>query len=52
MILVKENFECELQVCHVDSGGRFIILRGQAQDHLFVLINIYAPMNKANGQIK
>ena len=36
MILVKENFEFELKVCHVDGGKRFIILRGQMQDHLFV----------------
>ena len=28
MILVKENFDCELKVCHIDSDGRFIILRG------------------------
>ena len=49
MILVKENFDCELKVCHTDSNGRFIILSGQMQDHLFVLINIYAP-NRANDQ--
>ena len=33
MILVKENFDCELKVCHTDSDGGFIILRGQMQDH-------------------
>ena len=49
MILVKENFDCELKVCHIDSDGTFIILRGQIQDHPFVLINIYAP-NRANDQ--
>ena len=49
MILVKENFDGELKVCHTDSDGRFIILRGQMQDHLFVLINIYVP-NRANDQ--
>ena len=43
MILVKENFDCELKVCHIDSDGRFIILRGQMQDHPIVLINIYEP---------
>ena len=49
MILVKENFDCELKVCHIDNDGRFIILRGQMQDHPFVVINIYAP-NRANDQ--
>ena len=49
MILVKENFDCELTVCHIDSDGRFMILRSQMQDHPFVLINIYAP-NRANDQ--
>ena len=24
MILVKENFDCELKVCHIDSDGRYI----------------------------
>ena len=33
MILVKENFDGELKVCHIDSDGRFIILRGEMQDH-------------------
>ena len=33
MILVKENFDCELKVCHIDSDGRFIILGVQMQDH-------------------
>ena len=27
MILVKENFDCELKVCHIDSDGRFIIFK-------------------------
>ena len=49
MILVKENFDCEFKVCHIDSDGIFIILRGQMQDHPFVLFNIYAP-NRANDQ--
>ena len=49
MILVKENFDCELKVCHIDSDGRFIILRGQMQDHPIVLIDIYAP-NTTNDQ--
>ena len=49
MILVKENFDCEFKVCHIDSDGIFIILRGQMQDHPFVLFNIYAP-NTTNDQ--
>ena len=49
LILVKENFDCELKVCHIDSDGRSVILRGQMEDHPFVLINIYAP-NRANDQ--
>ena len=33
MILVKDHFDCELKVCHIDSDGRFIILSVQMQDH-------------------
>ena len=28
-----QHFDCELKVCHIDSDGRFIILRGEMQDH-------------------
>ena len=41
MILVKENFKCELKVCHVDGSKRFIILRGHADARPSICLCIY-----------
>ena len=49
MILLKENFDCEVSVHREDEQGRFLILKVIIQNQPFVLVNIYAP-NKINDQ--
>ena len=47
--LVKEKFDYEVKVHQKDEHGRFIILKGIIQGHLFVFVNIYSP-NKTKDQ--
>ena len=49
MILLKENFDCEVKVHREDEQGRFVILKSLTQSQPFVYVNIYAP-NKVKDQ--
>ena len=49
LILVKEQFDFQLQAVKVDSQGRYILLEAMIQDSPFLLLNIYAP-NKCAEQ--
>ena len=49
LILVKEQFDFQLQSVKVDSQGRYILLEAMIQDSPFLMLNIYAP-NKCAEQ--
>ena len=42
-ILIRNNFDCTVEECIVDSNGRFIILKASISGDPTLLVNIYAP---------
>ena len=42
-LLIKENFECEINVCKADLNGRFLIVDLNIQGQSMLFINVYAP---------
>ena len=51
LVLVKNNFDFNLQTIKTDPEGRFIMLDAIIQDSRYCLLNIYAP-NKCSEQIQ
>ena len=50
-ILIRNNFNCVIQKSIVDPQGRFIILKADIQDKVYILVNIYAPnKDKVSGK--
>ena len=50
-ILLKKGIDCVIHSKILDSQGRYIILKAEIKDKMYVLINIYAP-NKDTCIIK
>ena len=50
-ILLKKGVDCVIHSKILDSQGRYIILKAEIKDKMYVLINIYAP-NKDTCIIK
>ena len=42
-VLIRNGFNCTIQNTIIDPSGRFIALKVDIEDKLYVLINIYAP---------
>ena len=42
-VLIRNGFNCTIQNTIIDPSGRFIALKVDVEDKVYVLINIYAP---------
>ena len=47
-ILFKKGVDCTVHSKFLDPSGRYVILKAEIKDKLYVLINIYAPNKDAN----
>ena len=43
MVLIRNKFSCTIQNTVSDPSGRFIVLKAEIEDKVYVSINIYAP---------
>ena len=43
-ILVRKGVDCTIHSKILDPLGRYIILKAEIEDKMYVLINVYAPM--------
>ena len=47
-ILVKKGVDCTIHSKILDPSGRYIILKAEIEDKMYILINIYAPNKDTN----
>ena len=42
-VLIRNGFNCTVKKTIIDPSGRFIVLKVDIEDKVYVLVNIYAP---------
>ena len=42
-VLIRNGFNCTVKKTIIDPSGRFIMLKVDIEDKVYVLVNIYAP---------
>ena len=42
-MLIRNGFNCTVKKTIIDPSGRFIVLKVDIEDKVYVLVNIYAP---------
>ena len=47
-ILFKKGVDCIIHSKILDPGGRYVILKAEIKDKMYLLINIYAPNKDTN----
>ena len=47
-ILVEKGVDCSIHSKILDPLGRYVILKAEINDKMYVLINVYAPNKDAN----
>ena len=47
-VLIRNGFNCSVQESIIDPMGRFIILKVEIEDQVYLLVNIYAPNKDKN----
>lgn len=47
-ILVKKGVDCTIHSKILDPLGRYVILKAEINDKMYVLINVYAPIKDTN----
>ena len=47
-VLIRNGFNCSIQESIIDPMGRFIILKVEIEDQVYLLVNIYTPNKDKN----